>query len=66
MTNRRVVITGMGLLTPLGIGPDALWGGLMERRSAVRPVERIDIDDMRTTHYAQLPDIDFDDYLDAK
>ncbi len=66
MPERRVVITGMGLVTPYGFGVDTLWNGLMERRSAVRPIEGIDIDTMRTTHYAQIPAFDWDDYLDPK
>jgi 3-oxoacyl-[acyl-carrier-protein] synthase II len=63
---RRVALTGLGLVTPLGVGVDTLWNGLMEGRSAVRPMERIDLDGMPTTHYGQLPEFDFDDYLDPK
>lgn len=36
---RRVVITGVGAATPLGIGADALWDGVVAGRSAARPVE---------------------------
>jgi len=54
------------MITPLGIGVDALWNGLMERRSAVRPAEGFDVDDMPATRYAQLPAIDFDEYLDPR
>jgi len=35
---RRVVITGMGLISPLGLTPSELWGGLIEGRSAVGPI----------------------------
>jgi 3-oxoacyl-[acyl-carrier-protein] synthase II len=39
---RRVVLTGIGVVTPIGISRDALWDGLRARRSAVRPVSRFD------------------------
>lgn len=66
MERRRVVLTGMGLLTPFGVGVDPLWEALMEGRSAVRPAEGFDNADMPTTYYAQLPAIDFDAYVDPK
>jgi len=66
MERRRVVLTGMGLLTPFGVGIEPLWDALMEGRSAVRPAEGFDNGDMPATHYAQLPAIDFDAYLDAQ
>ncbi|HEX5137238.1 MAG TPA: beta-ketoacyl-[acyl-carrier-protein] synthase family protein [Planctomycetota bacterium] len=66
MERRRVVLTGMGLLTPFGVGIEPLWDALVEGRSAVRPAEGFDNADMPTTHYAQLPAIDFDAYLDPK
>ena len=66
MASRRVAITGMGLVTPLGVGIDPLWQGLLEGRSAVRPAEDLDLADMPITHYGQLPRFDFDDYLDPK
>jgi 3-oxoacyl-[acyl-carrier-protein] synthase II len=39
---RRVAITGIGALTPIGITRDALWNGLQAHRSAIRPVTRFD------------------------
>ena len=39
---RRVVITGIGAVTPIGIGVEALWDGLQRRRSAVRCITRFD------------------------
>ena len=43
MTNsRRVVITGIGAVTPIGTGVDGLWRGLEARRSVVRTVTRFD------------------------
>ncbi|MHC4133917.1 MAG: beta-ketoacyl synthase N-terminal-like domain-containing protein, partial [Planctomycetota bacterium] len=66
MTRRRVAITGMGLITPFGVGTDVFWDGLLGGRSAVRPAERFDHADMPITHYAQLPALDFAPYLDPQ
>ncbi len=39
---RRVVITGIGAVTPIGLGVEGLWAGLRARRSAVRCITRFD------------------------
>jgi 3-oxoacyl-[acyl-carrier-protein] synthase II len=39
---RRVVVTGIGAVTPIGIGREGLWDGLRAQRSAVGPVTRFD------------------------
>ncbi|MDB5057898.1 MAG: Beta-ketoacyl synthase [Chloroflexi bacterium] len=39
---RRVVVTGMGVISPLGIGVDATWNGLIEGRSGIRPITFFD------------------------
>ena len=39
---RRVVVTGIGAVTPIGLGVDGLWEGLRGRRSAVRGITRFD------------------------
>lgn len=66
MTRRRIAITGLGLITPLGVGIEPFWNGLMEGRSAVRPAARFDPDDMPTTHYAEVPEVDYDAYIDPQ
>lgn len=39
---RRVVVTGIGTVTPIGIGAEGLWAGLRRRRSAIRGITRFD------------------------
>jgi len=64
---RRVAITGLGLVTPMGIGRDALWDGLMEGRTAVRPIEGVDnLEELPATHYGQVVPVDFDEYIDPQ
>jgi 3-oxoacyl-[acyl-carrier-protein] synthase II len=51
---RRVAITGIGAITPIGISRDALWSGLLARRSAVRPVTRFDASIYRSQIAAEI------------
>jgi len=59
-------LTGLGVVTPFGVGTEPLWDALMEGKSAVRPAEGFDNADMPATHYAQLPALDFDAYMDPQ
>ena len=63
---RRVVVTGIGCITPIGTGADALWSGLRARRSAVAPLTRFDASIYRSQCAAQVNDFDPTDYIDAK
>jgi 3-oxoacyl-[acyl-carrier-protein] synthase II len=66
MKRRRVALTSIGLFTALGWGEDALWTGLMERRSAVSRPENLDLHDFPAQMYGLLPDIDWDQFIDPK
>ena len=63
---RRVVITGIGAVTPLGIGREALWSGLKARRSKVRTVSHFDPSPFRTHVAAQVEGFEPADHMDAK
>ena len=43
--SRRVAVTGIGLITPLGIGLDATWSGLVEGKSGIAPIQSFDASD---------------------
>jgi 3-oxoacyl-[acyl-carrier-protein] synthase II len=63
---RRVVITGVGAVTPIGTGVDGLWAGLAARASAVREITRFDPTPYRSHIAAEIPDFRPQDHLDAK
>jgi 3-oxoacyl-[acyl-carrier-protein] synthase II len=66
MTPRRVVITGIGAITPIGSGADKLWDGVMADRSAVRTIDRFDASPFPSRIAAQVDDFDPADHLDAR
>ena len=65
-TPRRVVITGMGCVTPIGIGREAFWHGLQNAESGVRRIESFDISKSPVKIAAQVRDFDWEAQLSAK
>jgi 3-oxoacyl-[acyl-carrier-protein] synthase II len=55
---RGVAITGIGLLTPLGVGTDETWQGLIQARSAVGPMQTYDASSLRTQLGAEIVELD--------
>jgi|FaiFalDrversion2_1042247.scaffolds.fasta_scaffold00897_4 3-oxoacyl-[acyl-carrier-protein] synthase II len=66
MTKRRVVVTGVGVVTPIGIGKDRFWNALMEGRSGVRPIQSFDASRYPTRIAAEVLDFDPLDWMDRK
>jgi len=64
--NKRVVITGMGALTPVGHTVSALWESLVHGRSGVGPITLYDASDQSVQIAAEVKGFDPRDYLDAK
>lgn len=60
---RRVVVTGIGALTPIGHGRQRLWSGVMANRSAVRSVDRFDASPFPSQVAAQIDDFVPSDHL---
>src|SRR5258707_1729683 len=63
---RRVVITGMGCVTPIGIGREAFWSGLQNGESGVRRIESFDVSDSPVKIAAQVRDFDWEAQLGPK
>lgn len=66
MNYRRVVITGMGVVTPIGIGLNEFWQGLIEGRNGVDLITRFDTSEFDTKFAAEVKDFDPLKYLDRK
>ncbi|CAN5172895.1 beta-ketoacyl-ACP synthase II [soil metagenome] len=63
---RRVAITGIGAVTPIGTGKEGLWTGLRSQRSAVRGVTRFDPTPFRSRNAAEVRDFVPTDHLEQK
>jgi 3-oxoacyl-[acyl-carrier-protein] synthase II len=63
---RKVVLTGIGPVTPVGIGRDDFWAGLTGGRNGVRTITRFPIDDLPVTVAGEVDGFDPEVYLDRK
>ena len=63
---RRVVITGMGCVTPIGIGRDAFWNGLINGESGVRRIDAFDVSNSPVKIAAQVTNFDWEAQLNPK
>ena len=55
---RRVVVTGLGLVTPLGAGVDTVWQRLCESESGASRIDHFDVDDLACKVAAMVPRLD--------
>src|SRR2546429_6476647 len=63
---RRVVITGMGCVTPIGIGREAFWSALQRGESGVRRIESFDVSNSPVKIAAEVRDFDWQSQLGPK
>ncbi len=63
---RRVAVTGIGCITPIGSGAEGLWDGLRRERSMVREVTRFDVNHFRSRMAAEVDGFDPIDHMDGK
>jgi 3-oxoacyl-[acyl-carrier-protein] synthase II len=63
---RRVVVTGIGLVTPLGTGTDVTWQGVVAGRSGVRRITRFDASCIPAQIAGEVPDFAAERWLDRK
>lgn len=64
--NRRVVITGMGTVNPLGHNTLDFWQGIRQGKSGVGPITKFDTTGYATRIAAEIKDFDVRDYLDRR
>lgn len=63
---RRVVVTGMGVVSSLGIGVNGFWQSIRNGKCGISKVERVDVSDMPTKVGAEIKDFNPSDFIDKK
>ena len=66
MAVERVVITGMGVLSPVGLNLKSYWNALCAGKSGVGPITKFDVDSFSVKIGAELKNFDPSEYLDRK
>lgn len=66
MTKKRVVITGMGAVTPYGVGVDKLWNSLIEGKSGISTTSSINLEKHPVKISGEVKDFNPDLYMDPK
>ena len=66
MTRRRVAVTGLGIVSPVGIGVAAAWDAIVHARSGVGPITRFDVSSFPTRIAAEVKGFEVGAYLSAK
>jgi 3-oxoacyl-[acyl-carrier-protein] synthase II len=66
MTQQRVVVTGIGAVSPLGLDVPSLWQGIVEARSGIGPITLFDPAGLDTTFAGEVKGFDAANYMDRK
>lgn len=66
MTRRRVVITGLGSVSPFGVGVDKLWENVSQGKSGIKPIKNMDTTGHTVLIAGEVHDFEVSDYLDKK
>ena len=63
---RRVVVTGVGLITSLGTGVDKSWNGLIEGKTGIAAITAFDATDFPSKVAGEVKDFNPEEYIDKK
>jgi 3-oxoacyl-[acyl-carrier-protein] synthase II len=66
MELKRVVVTGMGAVTPLGNSPEEMWQNLINGVSGAAPITSFDVSQFKTKFACEIKNLNINDYLDRK
>ncbi len=66
MENKKVVVTGIGVITPVGIGTENTWKSLIEGRSGIRRITQFDPANFATQIAGEVEGFNPEDYIEAK
>ena len=64
--NRRVVVTGMGAITPIGLCVEDFWSGIKQGKTGFAPITRFDASEYRCKLAAEVKDFDAKEFMDPK
>lgn len=63
MSKRRVVITGLGVVSPLGVGHEPLWNAVLNRTSGIGPIAAFDASSFKARIAGEVPEFKIADYV---
>lgn len=66
MMKRRVVVTGMGAITPIGNSVEEFWRGIKEGEVGIGPITKFDTAEYKVKNAAEVKNFSAKDYMDAK
>jgi 3-oxoacyl-[acyl-carrier-protein] synthase II len=66
VTDRRVVVTGLGTITALGTGVEAFWKNILSGTSGISRIDNIDVSDIPTKIAAEIKDFDIEQYMSRR
>ena len=66
MTLKRVVVTGIGALTPIGNNAKEYWDNLLMGKSGAAPITRFDASNFKTKFACEVKNLDLDNFFDRK
>ncbi len=66
MSKRRVVVTGLGIVCPVGIGVDESWRGIVAGKSGIGPITQFDASSFPTRIAGEVKDFQVEKYMDKK
>lgn len=66
MMNRRVVVTGLGAITPIGLGVEEFWESVKQGKTGFAPITRFDASEYRCKLAAEVKGFDAKEYMDFK
>ncbi|WP_419883428.1 beta-ketoacyl-ACP synthase II [Peribacillus sp. B-H-3] len=66
MNNRRVVVTGIGAVTPLGNDAETTWANIVDGKTGIGPLTRLNADEYPSKVAAEVKDFDIEQYVDRK
>ena len=64
--SRRVVVTGMGAITPIGLSVEEFWNSVKEEKTGFGPITKFDASEYKCKIAAEVKDFDGKNYMDPK